>query len=156
MKCNNIAVFAGDLNNPYYADIIDGYVDAMTEAGLNNAKNIFSNTISEEKIYDRLDKLLKQNKLPDAILSPSTTVANQIINWLNNNGLNAPKDLLIVRFSSDISNTASALSTVQFSGSEIGEKAASKLFRQIEKGKNIDETVIIPPKFIIKSSSLKL
>ncbi|MCD6544656.1 MAG: LacI family DNA-binding transcriptional regulator [Flavobacteriaceae bacterium] len=158
MKCKNIAVFTGNTNNSYYADIIDGYTDAMTEAGLNNEKNIFSNTISEENIYNRLDKLLEQNKLPDAILSPSITVTNQIINWIQKNNLRVPKDVLLVSFSSDTNNNVwdSTLSIIQFSGSEIGKKAAENLFQQIKKGPIIDKTIIIPPKFIIKNSSLRI
>ncbi len=158
MKCKDIAVFAGDLNNHYYADIIDGYSDAMLEAKLNNKVNIFSGTLQQEKLFNRLEKLLKKNKFPDAILTPSTIVANQIIYWLSQNNLFVPKDVLIVSFSSDENNTitSSTLSVIQFSGSEIGKIAAKKLFYQIKKGEIIDETVIVPPKFIIKSSSLKL
>ena len=159
MKCQNIAVFTGDLNNPYYADIIDGYEDALAESDYKiNKEYIFSNTISQKKVYKKLEELLKQNKLPDAILTPSTQVANQVINWMTMHNLSAPKDILLVSFSNDKNYTisASTLSTVQFSGSEIGHKAAEKLFQQIKKGKIIDETVIVPPKFIIKSTSLKL
>ena len=158
MECKNIAVFTGDLNNPYDADIIAGYKDALKGAGLSDLENIFSNTVDPTKILNQLDKLLKQNKIPDAILSPSTSVANQIINWLKSNNLNVPKDVSIVSFSSDKNNTATAssLSTVQFSGTEIGLKAAERLFVQIKEGGIIDETIIVPPKFIIKSSSLNL
>ena len=159
MRAKDIIVFTGNLNNPYHADIAMGFEDAMTEAGYKNSKEyIFSNSISQENIFTKLGLFLKKNKLPDAILTPSTKVANLIINWLTKNNLSAPKDILIVSFSSDKSEsiTASTLSVIQFSGSEIGEKAAKKLFEQIKKDKIINETVIIPPKFIIKSSSLKL
>ncbi len=159
MKCKNIVIFTGNLNNPYYADIVIGYKDAIAEAGHKYTKeHIFSNTINKKNIFNQLDSFFKKNKLPDAILAPSTLVANQIINWMSMNNLSAPKDILLASFSSDKNYTISAttLSTVQYSGSEIGEIAAKKLFKQIEKGEIIDETIIIPPKFIIKSSSLKL
>jgi len=48
------------------------------------------------------------------------------------------------------------LTTVQFSGKEIGEEAAKILFEQIEKSQVMDNTIVVPAKFIIKGSSLKI
>ena len=158
MKCTSIGIFTGDNNDLFYADIIDGYKSAMEVAELYNSEYIFSNTIELKSIQHQLNMLLKQNKLPDAIIAPSTVVANQINNWLSKHNLSIPEDLLLVSFNSDKNSsiTSSTLSVIQFSGSEIGEEAAEKLFQQIKKGINASETVIIPPKLIIKSSSLRL
>jgi DNA-binding LacI/PurR family transcriptional regulator len=49
-----------------------------------------------------------------------------------------------------------SLSIVAFSGTEIGQKAAEKLLQQIENDEISTEKIIVPAKFIIKASSLKI
>jgi LacI family transcriptional regulator len=159
MKCKDIALFTANLNSSFFADIVNGYTEAMQEAGLKiNTESVNSATINQEEIDKRLDNLVKKSKLPDAILATSANVSNLIMNWLNKKNMNAPNDILLVSFNNDksLSVGASTLSSVQFSGSEIGDLAAKKLYEQINKDIIIDETIIIPAKFIIKSSSLKL
>ncbi len=159
MKCKDIALFTENLNSSFFADIVNGYTEAMQEAGLKaNKENINIATTNQEEIDKRLENLLKNSKLPEAILASNTNVSNHIINWLNKKNMSVPNDMLLVSFNNDRDTLvgASTLSSVQFSGSEIGGLAAKKLYEQINKGIIINETTIIPAKFIIKRSSLRV
>lgn len=159
MNCKDIAVFTGNLNNPYFADIANGYQNAMNDAGFKNYKdNLLSCDLERTEIYRYMDDFYSGSKFPDAILSPNTKTSNHIISWLKEKNMSMPDDVLFVSFSSDQndSHLYNTISTIQFSGTEIGELAAKNLFEQIKIKKIIDKTVIVPPKFIIKSSSLKL
>ncbi len=159
MGCKSISILINDRKNPYYADIIDGYSSAISASDLTlNEEMIYEGNLVKEKIYNYLDDLYENFKIPDGIISPNNYTSSHILSWLKKKNLKIPKDLLFVGFSNDknIPDADISLTTVQFSGSEIGEKAAERLFEQIEKSKVMDDTIVIPAKFIIKGSSLKI
>jgi LacI family transcriptional regulator len=159
MGCKSISVLINDRKDPYYADIIEGYSSAISASDLTlNQEMIYEDNLAKENVYNYLDELYKNSKIPDGIISPNNYTSNHILSWLKKKNLKIPNDLLFVGFSND-KNTPDvdiSLTTVQFSGSEIGEKAAKILFEQIGKNKVMDDTIIIPAKFIIKGSSLKI
>jgi len=159
MGCQSISVLINDRKNPYYMDIVDGFYSAIAASDLTlNKELIYEGRLVKENIYNYLDALFENSKLPDGIISPNNITSKHILSWLKEKNLKIPKDLLFVGFSNDknIPNADVSLTTVQFSGSEIGGKAAKALIDQIEKSKILNETILIPAKFIIKSSSLKV
>jgi len=159
MGCQSISVFINNRKNPYDAAIIDGYSSAIsaTDVALDE-EMIFEDELLKENIYQYLDQLYENSKIPDGIISPNNCTSKHILSWLKNKNLEIPKDLLFVGFSNDknIPDLDVSLTTVQFSGSEIGEEAAKILFEQIEKSQVMDNTIVVPAKFIIKGSSLKI
>jgi len=159
MGCKSISILINDHENPYFADIIDGYSSAISASDLSlNKEMIYEGNLVKENIYNYLDDLYENSNIPDGIISPNNYTSKHILSWLKKKNLKIPKDLLFVGFSNDknIPDVDISLTTVQFSGSEIGEKAAEILFEQIRKNKIMDDTIIIPAKFIIKGSSLKI
>jgi LacI family transcriptional regulator len=159
MGCKSISVLIDDRKSPYYSDIIEGYSSAISASDLAlNEEMIYEGGLVKENIYNYLDKLYEDSKFPDGIISPSNYTSKHVLSWLKKKNLKIPDDLLFVGFSNDENNPDSivSLTTVQFSGSEIGEKAAKILFEQIDKSKVMNDTIIIPAKFIIKGSSLKI
>lgn len=159
MGCESISVLIKDQKNPYYIDIIDGYYTAISASDLTlNEEMIYEGKLVKENIYNYLDVLYENSKMPDGIISPDNNTSKHILSWLKTKNLKIPNDLLFVGFSNDKNspNSDVSLTTVQFSGSEIGEKAAKALIEQIEKRKILNDTILIPAKFIIKSSSLKI
>ena len=159
MGCESISVLIKDRKNPYYNDIIEGYNSAISVSDLTLDKEmIYEDSLDKENIYTYLDALYENSKLPDGIISPNNKASKHILSWLKEKNLKIPKDVLFVGFSNDknIPDADVSLTTVQFSGSEIGEKAAKVLIEQIEKSKILNETILIPAKFIVKSSSLKI
>ncbi len=159
MGCKSVSVLINDPKNPYYADIIEGYSSAISASDLAlNEEMIYEGSLVKENIYNYLDKLYENSKFPNGIISPNNSTSKHIVSWLKKKNLNIPNDLLFVGFSNDknIPEGDISLTTVQFSGSEIGDKAAKILFEQINKSKVLNDTIIIPAKFIIKGSSLKI
>jgi len=159
MGCKSISVLIDDRQNPYYADIIDGYLSAVSASDLTlNEDLIYEDNLVKENVYNYLDDLYENSKIPDGIISPNNHTSKHILSWLNKKNLKIPNDLLFLGFSNDknIPDVGVSLTTVQFSGSEIGGKAVKILFEQIKKSKVMEDTIIIPAKFIIKGSSLKI
>ncbi len=159
MGCKNTCIYAGNLTNPFYSDMVDGYRSAMSDSDMKFVENqIISGSLSQDDINYSLNKMFDQSKLPDGIISPNNSVSTQIISWLKNKGYEIPKDILLVSFETDKYNSCNkpALSTIQISGSKTGKIAAKELFKQIESRKMIAETIIIPAKFIIKGSTMRV
>ncbi len=159
MKAKNILLFAGNPNNPFYADMIEGYKNAYADADEEYSKDhIIIKDFDNIRLIDHLNKLYTKSKLPDGIISPGNTLSNQIIEWLKSKGLSTPKDMLLIGFSNHKNEAAnpSQLTSIHFSGSEIGNRAIAELFKMIENKKIENNTLIIPSKFIIKNSTLKI
>lgn len=158
MGCKNIHIFTGNLQNPLYSDMIDGFSSAIVDSGGKYSENqSFSESLNQKVINNHLSELLSLEELPDGIITPNTQIGTQIVSWLNNNNFQVPEDVLLVSFESSKNNLCSmaTLSAIQFSGSKTGKTAAKRLFEQIEKKKIKKETIIIPGKFIIKGSSMR-
>ena len=159
MKCKNIILFAGNPENPFYADMIEGYKNAFSDAGTDlKNEQIITQSMNNIELEKFLDDLYSRSELPDGIISPNSNFSSLISDWLKSRGLSAPKDLLLISFSNNKNETpiSSGLTSIHFSGSEIGKKAVDELFKMIKNEKIDNNTIIIPSKFIIKSSTLKL
>ncbi|MEN8120135.1 MAG: substrate-binding domain-containing protein [Bacteroidota bacterium] len=159
MGCKNIHIYTGDLSNPLYSEMVEGYQSAMSDSGIKFKEDqIISGSLSPDSINFNFNKLHDKSKLPDGIISPNSATSMHITSWLRNNAYEIPKDVLLVSFESDKYNlcVTQNLSTVEVSGSKTGKVAAEKLFKQIEDRKLIKETIIIPTKFIIKGSTMRL
>ena len=159
MKSKRILLFAGDPKNPFYADMIEGYKNAFADADEKYIKDhVITKAFENNELVDYLDKLYSESELPDGIISSGNSLSNQIIDWLKSKGLSTPEDLLLISFSNHKNEAAnpSQLTSIHFSGTEIGNKAITELFRMIENKKIENNTLIIPSKFIIKSSTLKI
>ena len=159
MNFDDILLFAGIENDPFFTDMIDGYRIAHSIADKPVDENrIYARKMRFTDVEEVLEKLHRNSALPDAIIAPNEKKARFIINWAQNKGLQIPDDLAIISFSNSetTSKSLSMVTSVQFSGKETGIKAALKLFEQIKSGTIKNETLIIPSKLIIKGSTLKV
>ncbi len=159
MKCKNIHIVTGNPENPLYADIIDGYQTALGESGiLNTEMNIHKNMNEKEDVDNLLNLLFEKKQMPDGIISGNAEINTHIISWLDHKGIEISKDLLLVSFETGYKEHCynKTVSSVLFSGSKIGKIAVENLFKQIRKRQIKKETIIIPAKFIIRASSIRI
>ena len=156
-KCKKIHVFIENKYNPLYADLIDGYQTAIEESSKGNYKQFIHTVVNYEEIEQQLDDLLQRNLLPDGIISGNDKFNAYIISWYEKNNMKIPDDVLLVGFETGTEQSCyfHPISSIQFSGYKIGQKAVEKLFKQIENKKIKKETIIIPAKFIIRGSSMR-
>ncbi len=159
MQCKEIVLFAGNPQNPFYADMIEGFRNAFTDAHIDFKKeSVITRNMNDSELEHYLEKRYQNSSLPDGIISPNSNFSNRIVNWLKTKNLKVPDDLLLINFSDNKYDKAgtSEYTSIHFSGAEIGKKAVKQLLKMIKKQKIYKDTIIIPSKFIIKSSSLKL
>lgn len=120
-----------------------GYKKAMKELGL----DIFESYIQQVEFstdggYEGMKKIYEESQqLPTAVVAGGDVIAIGSIRFLNNNGLEVPKDISVIGFD-DLefcTYIRPALSTVRIPYFEEGEKAAEFLFDRIRLGKESRE-----------------
>jgi DNA-binding LacI/PurR family transcriptional regulator len=115
---------------------------------------VIEGRFSEQSGQDIMDELMGGKKPPSAIIAPNDFSAFGMMNWLNNHGLVAGKDVSIIGF--DDLNLAShwrpGLTTLAQPFFEIGTQLTQLLLRVIN-GTEEHFRVLIEPKLMVREST---
>jgi DNA-binding LacI/PurR family transcriptional regulator len=138
--------------------------DAMYGAGQNAGRKLFPQAkflhcdFNQDYAYYATQELLAMKKRPDAIFTISDRMAIGAMLAIKKKGLQMPTDIGLVGFNNEpvTGLVTPSISSVEMPSFEMG-KAAAKLFIETmhnkESASNIEK--ILPPKLIIRESSLK-
>ncbi|HZH70859.1 MAG TPA: LacI family DNA-binding transcriptional regulator [Mariniphaga sp.] len=155
-----IAHIGGPLNLKIYQDRLAGYKAALKDAKLPISKSMhIHNSLTMDDGAKAIKKLLKTEKVPDAIFCANDhTALSSIIN-LRKHGIIVPQDVLVVGFSNEPFSevVTPSISTIKQPGFEMGQKAAQFLIEEI-KIKDVPhpvKTMVMPTELIIRESSVK-
>ncbi|MBE7169222.1 MAG: LacI family DNA-binding transcriptional regulator [Williamsia sp.] len=158
--CKRIANITSSLNRNVYAQRHKGYQDALFDHGLPFDKNLLIiDNLSEQGAISSALQVLKLKPLPDGIFITNDFVAAVCMKVFKEHGLRIPEDIAIVGFNNDaISKLVEpALTTINYSGMDMGMIAARNLIGHLEGVSNIHHTntIVIRSELIIRKSSLK-
>ena len=154
----NIAHFAGPKELGLSKRRLEGYLSALKKAGISiNKKYIQYGGMYEEDGYKSMELLLKETKIPDAILAVNDPVALGAFQKIKEQGLNIPNDIGLIGFSNNrISSLIDPpLTTINQPFYEMGKKAVEILIDMIGKEikKNKPKTVTLEAELIIRGST---
>lgn len=131
----------------------------MSESGLNYDEEMIKlgEELAEEmpksaRAY--VEKALKKNKIPDAIVCASDILAAGVIKWLTKYDLKVPNDVAVTGFDGvDIVNLVTpSITTIDQPRHMMGMEAARILINRIE-GKSFEEKIVLPTRLIIGESA---
>lgn len=136
---------------------LSGYVSGLRDHGLKvDPALIIEGKFSEQSGQEIMDGLMGGKNPPSAIIAPNDFSAFGMMNWLNNHGLVAGKDVSIIGF--DDLNLAShwrpGLTTLAQPFFEIGTQL-TQLLLQVIDGAEEHFGVLIEPKLMIRESTGK-
>ena len=140
----------------------DGFLQALTEADLAWDENrvVFVRHYTPEfGIYGMRELLLREDKKKfTAVFAATDELAIGAIRVLSDEGLRVPEDVSVVGFDDiDIAQyTTPRLTTICQPLTEIGEKTALNLHRQITEGYTGETEQILPYKLVIRESTQAL
>lgn len=99
-------------------------------------------------------KLMAKEPRPDAIVCASDRLAMGAMGWLQRNGFRVPEDIAVTGFDNipDAEFTFSPLTTVNVHKGLMGELAAERLVRRIEKPDNRYLKIITPVSLVVRQS----
>lgn len=153
----DIAIIAGDLFKTISKSRFDGYVKAMTEAGLLIRDEwIAENDFEPEAGYESMNQILKQEKLPTAVVCSCDTVALGAISAITEKGLSVPQDISVMGYD-NIHNSrfyAPPLTTIHQSKARLGRMALDILLERIQSPEEYHQptTLEFYPELVIRQS----
>ncbi len=155
-----IAHISGPLNLQIYKDRLQGYKDALKDAGLVIDETlILHNRLIREVATNAFRKLITSPSKPDACFCGNDTTALSSIIYCKENGIKVPEDIGIVGFSNEPFSevVTPSISTIKQPGFEMGQTACELLIEQIENKSNpIDfQTLTMPNELIVRGSSVR-
>lgn len=158
--CKKIAHVTTGISQGVCADKYSGYKKALSEGNkkLKEELLVFEDLSSIESGKLVADYILKMNKPPDGLFFENDHCAAGCIAGLKKAGRNIPKDIAIVGFNDEPIATLidPSLSSITYSGYEIGRVAAQNILLQIENPEmpKISKTVL-PARLVVRESSAR-
>ena len=154
-----IAHFAGPQNLVIGRDRLQGYVNALTEAGIPVDNHLIVEADTFEKARNALVKMLDEGIIPDGIFAVNDLTAIGAMQTIQKRGIKIPEEIAIVGFSDGYLSgiTDPHLSSVDQHGYEMGTSAAEILFHRIlsTETEYIPEVKILNADLIVRGSSVK-
>jgi LacI family transcriptional regulator len=150
----------GNMLRNVYADRFGGYKDALSEYNIPFSDELLHiSSLTEEAGAEAAEHILKMKKKPDAVFSANDTCAVYCMIRLKEAGIKIPGDIAFAGFNNDpISKVIEPnLTTVNYSGYQVGETAANNLIEHLKGNSSIKITnsIILRSDLIIRESSLK-
>lgn len=159
--CKRIMHLGGNLLRNVYTDRLKGYKHALRDHNLpfDEKKMVYISKLSEEAGNKAAEHILKMGTKPDAVFSANDTAAVFCMIKLKEAGILIPNDIAFAGFNNDpISKVIEPnLTTVNYSGYDVGEAAVSSLVNHLNGISNVKTTnmIILRSDIIIRASSLK-
>ncbi|GAA1144728.1 MULTISPECIES: LacI family DNA-binding transcriptional regulator [Microbacterium] len=149
-----IATISGSLSMPAAVDRVQGFRDALADAGIPPAAEL-DGDFTEEGGAEAARRLLAAGSpLPDAVFVASDLMARGVMRVLRSAGIRIPEDVAIVGF--DDSQVAVAvdppLTTVQQPMYAQGEAMASVLL-DVLAGREAPRSTILPTELVVRASA---
>ncbi len=157
--CKRIAHFAGPQSLLIGRNRLQGYINALTEAGLPVDNRLIIQADTFEKARNTVGQMLDSGTIPDGIFAVNDMTAIGAMQTIQKRGLKIPEDVSIVGFSDGYLSgvTDPHLSSVDQHGYEMGTMAAEMLFKRIlsDETEYIPEIKILKANLIVRGSSQK-
>ncbi|HEX7585282.1 MAG TPA: LacI family DNA-binding transcriptional regulator [Prolixibacteraceae bacterium] len=154
-----IAHFAGPQNLVIGRDRLQGYMNALTEAGIPIDNRLIIEADTFEKARNAVVKMLDEGNIPDGIFAVNDMTAIGAMQTIQKRGYKIPGEIAIVGFSDGYLSgiTDPHLSSVDQHGYEMGTTAADMLFQRILSSETeyIPEVKVLNADLIVRGSSLK-
>lgn len=154
-----IAHFAGPQGLVIGRDRLQGYLNALTEAGLPIDNRLIIEADTFEKARNTVGEMLDAGIIPDGIFAVNDMTAIGAMQTIMKRGYKVPDDVSIVGFSDGYLSgvTDPHLSSVDQHGYEMGTTAAEMLFHRIlsDEEEYVPEIKVLKADLIVRGSSLK-
>jgi len=154
-----IAHFAGPQGLVIGRDRLQGYLNALTEAGLPIDNRLIIEADTFEKARNTVGEMLDAGIVPDGIFAVNDMTAIGAMQTIMKRGYKVPDDVSIVGFSDGYLSgvTEPHLSSVDQHGYEMGTTAAEMLFHRIlsDEEEYIPEIKVLKADLIVRGSSEK-
>lgn len=151
------ALLAAPSNASAAVDRRNGYLDGLSEAGLEIDGRIGEGDWSQRSGHDAMAALLGRGTpadRPDAVFAASDRMAIGAIRAIHEAGLDCPRDVAVVSFDGLVSpdTVSPALSSVVQPVRAVGERAVGVLTSIIAGSSSMPESIVFPTRLVVRDS----
>jgi LacI family transcriptional regulator len=156
--CKRIVHIAGKQTSSVYIDRLKGYKKALADNKIPFQKDmVLFRGVDEEMAQLVAKDILAMSTKPDGIFAVNDFSAAICMKNLIKAGMKVPQDIALVGFNNDPIGTIIEpnLSTINYSGVEIGKIVAKNIINEIQQKKETKNTytITLKPELIIRVSS---
>jgi LacI family transcriptional regulator len=158
--CKRIVHITAPPKQNVYIDRLKGYKQALVDHKIKfREEDVIIGNLSMEAGSDAAGTILKMKPMPDGVFAANDNAAVGCMLALKQKEIKIPDDIAFVGFNNDpVSKVIEPnLTTINYSGNEVGEVAARHLINHLTGVSPIHNTntIILRSEFIIRESSLK-
>ncbi|SFM72578.1 transcriptional regulator, LacI family [Chitinophaga sp. YR627] len=158
--CRRILHITAPTVQNVYKDRLKGYKEALDEHKIKFREDyVLITDLSQEAGAQAAGKILKMKPLPDGIFVANDSCAVGCMLALKEQGIRIPQDIAFVGFNNDpVTKVIEPnLTTINYSGYEMGQVAARHLINHVRDVSFISSTntIILRSELIVRASSLK-
>jgi LacI family transcriptional regulator len=158
--CKRIVHITAPLQQNVYVDRLQGYKQALADHKIRfRQENIIICNLSHEAGEEAAETMINMKPFPDAAFVSNDNCAVGCMLTLMQKGYKIPDDVAFAGFNNDpVSKVIQPnLTTVNYSGYEVGEVAARHLINHLNDVSPIHNTntIVLRSEFIVRASSLK-
>ncbi len=156
--CKRIAHFSGNLTCNLYQQRLRGYKAALEKYSIPfDERLLYVHNLTSEAATTASRELLSKDEYPDGLFAANDTSAVAFIQEAKRQQVAVPGDIKVVGYSNDQSSRiiTPALSTIEQSGYEMGQKAVDTIVKLINYGDTMKITkhFVFPVELIERESS---
>jgi LacI family transcriptional regulator len=158
--CRRIAHLTGNLTRNVYDQRYQGYIAALKDHKIKiDEKLVMITDLKKESSAAAARQFMQLKQRPDGLFVTNDFSAAICIQVFKDAGIKVPQDIAVVGFNNDTVSTIiqPKLTTINYSGFNVGETAARMLINHL-KGKidiNDTSTVVLNSELIVRESSLR-
>lgn len=158
--CKRMVHITAPLQQNVYIDRLKGFKQALAEHKIKfREEDVIISNLSQEAGIKAANTFLKMKTLPDGVFVSNDNCAVGCMLALKQKGITIPKDIAFVGFNNDpvCKVVEPNLSSINYSGYEVGEVAACHLINHLSGISPIQntDTILLRSEFIVRESSLK-
>ena len=158
--CKHIVHITALPKQNVYADRLQGYKQALNEAKIAfKEEDVIISNLSQDAGTEAAQQILEMKPRPDGVFVANDSCAVGCMLTLKQQGIRIPQDVAFVGFNNDpVSKVIEPnLTTINYSGYEMGQVAARHLINHLNGTSPMDNTnrIVLRSELIIRESSKK-
>lgn len=158
--CKRIIHITAPIKQNVYIDRLKGYKQALEDYKIPFKKeNVMIGNLSQADGAEAAKKILRMNSMPDGVFVANDSCAVGCMLELKKKGIKIPDTIAFVGFNNDaVSEVIEPnLTTINYSGYEVGQVAAQQLISHLQGLSTIYSTnkIILKSELIVRASSLR-
>jgi len=157
--CKRIAHFSGILTCNLYQQRLAGYKAALAAYDIPfDESMVYVHDLTMQSAANAAQEIFSKSVLPDGLFTANDSSAVAFIQEAKKQGIQVPGQIKVVGYSNDLSSRiiSPSLSTIEQSGYNMGQKAASTIIQLInqDEGIKVPKNYVFPVELIQRESSM--